>query len=32
MEKIKTVNKFVNFIENLPNEKKGVFANLDIYE
>jgi len=32
MEKRKTVDKFVDFIENLPKEKKEVFVNLDIYE
>jgi len=32
MEEIKTVDKFVNFIENLPVEKKEVFVNLDLYE
>jgi len=32
MEEIKTVDKFVNFIENLPKEKKDVFVNLDMYE
>jgi len=30
MEEIKTVDKFVNFIENLPTEKKEIFLNLDI--
>jgi len=32
MEEIKTVDKFVNFIENLPTEIKEIFVNLDINE
>jgi len=32
MDKINTVEKFVNFVQNLPKETHTVYLNLDKYE